>query len=297
LKSPNSKENGYILNENHTAKPKNVDYFQVPDALWQRLKKVLPKGPKHKGPGRKRADNRRVINGIWYVLWTGCQWKAVHRNWFGVCSTTLHQRFQAWQQSGVFARLMRVLVRFYERKRGIQWTWQAIDSKSCPAPLGGADTGKSPVDRAKRGSKIHILVDGRGAPLAVYITGANTHDKWLVDEVVISLVVPRPDPQEVEQHMCLDKGYDFEDVHRFVAQEHYVAHIKHRRRRNEPLLESCPVPGETQFPARRWVVERTLGWLAKRRALRTRWPKKPDNWLALVQFACAHILMSLAIYG
>ncbi len=285
------------MNENHTEKPKNVDYFRVPRPLWRRLRRILPKEPERQGPGRKRADNRRVINGIWYVLWTGCQWKAVHRDWFGVCSTTIHDRFQEWQQSGVFERLMCELVRFYDRRRGIAWTWQAVDSKSCPAPLGGEKTGKSPVDRSKRGSKIHILVDERGAPLAVYLTGANIHDKWLVDDVVISIVVPRPDPEELEQHLCLDKGYDYTDVHQFVEQERYIAHIKHRRRRNEPLIEHCPIPGETQFPARRWVVERTLGWLAKRRSLRTRWSKKPENWLALVQFACAHLLMNLAIYG
>ena len=285
------------MSENHSEKPKNVDYFQVPRALWRRLRRILPKEPEHKGPGRKRADNWRVINGIWYVQWTGCQWKAVKKEWFGVCSTTIHDRFQEWRASGVFERLMRELVRFYARRKGIEWTWQAIDSKACPAPLGGQATGKSPVDRSKRGSKIHILVDGRGAPLAVYITGANTHDKWLVDEVIISIVVPRPDPDSVEQHLCLDKGYDFADVHQFVQQERYVAHIKHRRRRNEPVIEDCPIPGETQFPARRWVVERTFGWLAKRRSIRTRWSKKPENWLALIQFACAHILMDFAIYA
>jgi len=285
------------LNKDHSEKPKNVDYFQVPRALWRRLKRVLPKEPKRKGPGRKRANNRRVVNGIWYVLWTGCQWKAVKRDWFGVCSTTIHDRFQEWQQSGIFERLMRELAKFYERQQGIAWTWQAIDSKSCPAPLGGNDTGKSPVDRAKRGSKIHLLVDGRGAPLAAYITGANIHDKWLVDEVVISIVVPRPEPEAVEQHMCLDKGYDFPDVHQFIEQERYVAHIKHRRRRGEPVLEQCPIPGETQFPARRWVVERTLGWLTKRRSLRVRWCKKPENWLAFIHFASAHILLNFAIYG
>lgn len=114
---------------------------------------------------------------------------------------------------------MAELARFYQCRRKIQWTWQAIDSRSCPAPLGGPDTGKSPVNRGKRGSKIHLLVDERGAPLAVYITGANIHDKWLVDEVVISLVVPRPDPHEVEQPLCLDKGYDYPDVHQFIERQ------------------------------------------------------------------------------
>ena len=135
---------------------------------------------------------------------------------------------------------MRELVSFYERRRAIEWRWQAIDSKACPAPLGGQDTGKSPVDRAKRGSKIHMLVDARGAPWAVYISAANTHDKWLADELILSIVVPRPNPDDVEQHLCLDKGYDYPDVHHFVEIERYVAHIKHRRRRGEPVVEECP---------------------------------------------------------
>lgn len=77
----------------------------------------------------------------------------------------------------------------------------------------------------------------------------------------------------------------------------YHKHIKHRRRRGEPKPEECSVPGETQFPARRWVVERTFAWLVKRRSLRTRWCKKASNWLAFVQFACASILCDLAVFG
>jgi Transposase DDE domain. len=179
-----------------------------------------------------------VLNGIWYVLWTGCQWKAVHRDWFGVCSSTLHQRFQEWQRSGIFLKLMMLLVRFYARRQGIGWLWQAIDSKSCPAPLGGTQTGKSPVDRSKRGSKIHLLVDERGAPLAVCVTGANIHDKWLADDLIISIVIPRPDPEGVEQHVCMDKGYDYPDVHQFVELARYIGCIR--------------IWGQDQAAAHRW---------------------------------------------
>lgn len=79
--------------------------------------------------------------------------------------------------------------------------------------------------------------------------------------------------------------------------EGYIVHIKHRRKRGEPLIEDCPVPGETQFPARRWVVERTLGWLVRRRSLRVRWCKKAESWLGFIQFACAHILFNRAVFG
>jgi len=181
------------MNKNkHNTKPNNVDYFRVPRPLWRRIKKQLPKPPRKPGPGRPRADNRAVINGIWYVLWTGCQWKAVHRDWFGVSSSVLHERFQSWQQQGIWAKIFQTMVRFYARKRRIRWQWQSIDSKSVPSPLGGEATGRNPTDRGKRGVKIHILVDERGAPLAIHITGANQHDKWSVDDLIFSIVVTRP---------------------------------------------------------------------------------------------------------
>lgn len=285
------------MNEYISTKPKNVDYFKAPEKLWKTVERLLPPQPEGTRPGRPRADDQAALNGIWYVLWTGCQWKAVHKNWFGVSSSVIHERFQTWRKMGIFEAMIREMVQYYQTEREIGWEWQSIDSKSCPSPLGGEETGKNPTDRGKRGSKIHLLVDEKGAPLALHVTGANEHDKWSADDLIVSIVVERPDPLQTVQHLCADKGYDFEDVHQVVAQEQYVSHIKHRRRRNEPLVEECPIPGELRYPARRWVVERTLGWLCKRRSLRVRWSKKPENWAALIQLACAHILLTLAIFG
>jgi len=283
------------LQQHPITKPATVDYYTVPRRLWRIMKKHLPaEAPPSPSGGRPRIGNRAVLHGIWYVLWTGCQWKAVQRTWFGASSSVLHERFQTWQEQGIWDQVFGALVKFYRRERRIQWQWQAVDSRSCAAPLGGADTGKNPTDRAKRGSKIHILVDQRGAPLAIDISGANQHDKWSVTALVFHIAVKRPSS---EQHFCADKGYDFADVRQVVEREGYIPHIKRKRRRGEPVADPCPVPGETQFPARRWVVERTLGWLAKRRSVRTRWCKKSTNWLAFVQFACASILCDMAVFG
>jgi len=257
------------------------------------MKKHLSKLPQQKGPGRPRVKDRDVLNGIWFVLWTGCQWKAVERDWFHVSSSTLHERYQTWTKTGLFDKLFRIMVRFYARQSHIRWQWQAVDSKMVPAPLGGEQTGKNPTDRGKLGAKIHLLVDERGAPLAIHITGANQHDKWSVDDLVIHIAVKRP---YSEQHMCLDKGYDYPDVHQFVEEQRYQTHIKHRRLRNEPKSAECPIPGEASFPPRRWVVERTLGWVSKRRSIKTRWCKKPENWMAFLKLACADLLLNL-IFG
>jgi transposase len=64
------------------------------------LKKPFPKPPKQKGPGRPRGNDRDALNGIWFVLWTGWQWKAVKREWFNVSNSTLHDRFQKWTKAG-----------------------------------------------------------------------------------------------------------------------------------------------------------------------------------------------------
>ncbi len=139
-----------------------------------------------------------------------------------------------------------------------------------------------------------MLVDAKGAPLAVHVSGANQRDKWSAADLIFSVLIARP---ETKQHFCADRGYDYPDVHDVVAEEKYVAHIKHRRRRGESVLESCPVPGEKSFPVRRWVVERTLGWLCKRRSIRVRWCKNPQNWFAFIHLAAAHILLDLAFSG
>ncbi len=126
--------------------------------------------------------------------------------------------------------------------------------------------------------------------MAILVSGANQHDKWSVGDLIVSIVIVRSSQQ---QNICLEKGYDFDDVDQIATAAGY---IKHRRRRNEPP-EPELAPEDKSFPVRRWVVERTLGWLAESRGIRTRWCKKPENWLVFLQFACAHVLHEMAIFG
>jgi putative transposase len=268
-----------------------VDYFRLPRPLWRKLKKYVPKRRRStRRGGRPRASDRAVANAIWYVLWTGCQWKAIHRDWFGVSSSVVHERFQRWRAMGVFEKLSRRMAEHYARERGgVGWEWQAMDSKHAASPLGGAKTGKNPTDRGKLGAKMNLMVDGRGAPVSVVLTGANRHDKVSAVELIVC-VVPRR-PAHKEQHLCADKAYDSEDLREFAASAGYITHIK---KKGESKDSEAP---EKIHPARRWMVERTISWLMKRRSLRTRWSKKAENWLALVQLACAHILLNLAVFG
>ena len=132
--------------------------------------------------------------------------------------------------------------------------------------------------------KRSLLVEATGGPLAVVVAGANTHDTKLLAATLDAVVVPRPEPTvEAPQHLCLDKGYDNPTGRQATAAHKYQAHI--RWIGEEKLDEQR----EKRHPARRWVVERTLGWLSKCRAILVRYDKKAQNYLALVKLACGLI--------
>ena len=147
----------------------------------------------------------------------------------------------------------------------------------------GGKTGPNPTDRAKLGTKRHVLTEGRGVPIALCITAANVHDKKALAELLdakIALSAPR-----AEQHLCLDKGYDYSDTRRCVVRRRYVPHVRSRGEERRRCRG-----GERP---RRWVVERTHSWFNRFRKLLIRWEKKPENYLALLQFAAVLIAFRL----
>jgi putative transposase len=102
----------------------------------------------------------------------------------------------------------------------------------------------------------------------------------LLDETIRAVVADRPDPAEIEQHLGLDAGYDNAPAREVVEEHGYVGHIRPARPGPRPKRR----PGRRK--ARRWVVERTLAWLSKCRALLVRYDKHDENFLGLIQLAC-----------
>lgn len=152
------------------------------------------------------------------------------------------------------------------------------------SPLGGEKTGKNPTDRAKLGTKRSLLTDGRGIPLGIAVEGANCHDKKMVASTLESVPIERPYTTNFSRHnLCMDKGYDYNDVRELVEEWGYTAHIKAR---GEEIEEKKNIPG---YRARRWVVERTHSWMNRFRRLLIRWEKKVKNYLAMLHLACAWI--------
>jgi putative transposase len=130
--------------------------------------------------------------------------------------------------------------------------------------------------------KRSLLTDGAGVPLGVAVDGANRNDFKMARAPLESIPIARPEPTaEKPQGLCLDKGYDDEEVRALLAEFGYTAHIRARGEEAQALRR------EAGYKARRWVVERTHSWLNRFRRILIRWEKKPENYLAMLHLACA----------
>jgi putative transposase len=144
--------------------------------------------------------------------------------------------------------------------------------------------GKNPTDRGKVGTKRSVLTDGGGVPLGLAVEGANRNDFKMARATIASIPVERPEPSSATpQGMCLDKGYDYDEVRELLAEFGLTAHIRARGEEAKALKQ------EAGFKARRWVVERTHSWLNRFRRILIRWDKKVCNYLGFLHLACAYI--------
>ena len=108
---------------------------RIPDDLWMEVQPLLPREKAPGTNGRPVVPFRKVLDGILYVLRTGCQWKALPAEYGS--GSTCHRRFQEWVRNGVFQKLWLKLLERYDELRGIKWEWQSLDSLTVKAPLGG----------------------------------------------------------------------------------------------------------------------------------------------------------------
>ena len=121
-------------------------------------------------------------------------------------------------------------------------------------------------------------------PIGLAVDGANLNDFKLARETLESIPLPRPSRDTGRpQGLCLDKGYDYDEVRELAKTFGYTAHIRSRGEEAQALKRNA------RFRARRWVVERTHSWLNRFRRILIRWEKKARNYLGLLHLACAII--------
>jgi putative transposase len=130
-------------------------------------------------------------------------------------------------------------------------------------------------------------VEANGIPVGLAVDGANRNDMKLVEATLESIPedANRPEPtQDKPQGMCMDKGYDYDEVRDMVQEFGFTAHIKARGE------EAQEIKRKAGFKARRWVVERTHSWMNRYRGVLIRWSKKAENYIALLHLSFAFII-------
>ena len=148
----------------------------LPDPLWALVEPLLPTLPPRSTGGRPRVSDRACLTGILFVLRSGIPWQMLPQELGCGSGMTCWRRLRDLQQAGVWDLIHFALLDWLARDDQIDWSRAVVDSCCIRAVYGGDQTGPNPTDRAKRGSKRHLICDGRGVPFAVRLTGANRND-------------------------------------------------------------------------------------------------------------------------
>ncbi|XUZ84662.1 IS5 family transposase [Streptomyces sp. HD1123-B1] len=200
---------------------------------------------------------------------------------FGPSGPTAHRRFSEWSRARVWAKLHRLVLDELGARGDLDWSRCAIDSVNMRALKGGDLKGPNPVDRGKKGSKIHLITERTGRPISVGISGANLHDNQALQPLVrgIPRIRSRRGPRRRKPaKLHADKGYDYDYLRRWLRKRG----ITHRIARKG-------IESSTRLGRHRWTIERTMAWLADCRRLHRRYERKAEHFLAFTAIACTLI--------
>lgn len=222
---------------------------------------------------------REVFNGLRYVIKTGVTWRMMPHDlppWESV-----YQQTQRWIRAGVFESLVDDLRRLLRLETGRAEDPSAVilDSRTLQSsPESGARAGYDGAKRRK-GSKVHMAVDTLGHLLALHVTPANEQDRSQVAELARQVQDITGDNVEVA---FVDAGY--------TGEQAQIDALQHGIRLEVVKLPDAKL-GFVLLP-RRWVVERSFGWLARFRRLARDYERLPETLAGLHYLAFAILLAS-----
>jgi transposase len=198
---------------------------------------------------------------------------------------TCWRRLREWREAGLWQRLHGLLLAKLNEADRIDWSRAAIDSSHVRAFGGAKKTGPSPVDRARSGSKHHLIACGRGTPLAVSLTGGNRNDITQMVRLVDAMPPVRGRRGRPRRHPRMlygDRAYHSREGRNELRRRHIPARIAWPKS-----------PHGSGLGAKRWVFERTTAWLHQYRRLRIRYKRRDDTHEAFLAIGCSLICLKL----
>jgi transposase len=258
---------------------------ELSDEQWSRLEPMVAQ----RGRGRRCSNLRRVANGILWLLRTGAPWRDLPGE-YGPCKTVYYP-FSRWRDDGMWDRVMGELQLELSDAGMLDldlWCVDGSNIRASRAAAGARKTGGGggePEDhalgrsRGGYGTKLHLVTDGNGVPLAAIVSPGQRHES-IYFEAVMDAAHLRA--EQWPAAVAGDKGYSYPRIRRWLEQHHGVAAIP--RRRDQLLCDGYP-PFDCLLYRRRNVVERCIGWLKECRRVATRFEKLAGSFLAMVKLA------------
>jgi len=242
--------------------------YELSDYEWTAIKPMLPNKPR----GVPRVNDRRVLNGIFWVLRSGAPWRDLPEN-YGP-PTTCYNRFVRWRRAGVWDRIMEALAAAHDK------AVQMIDTSIVRVHQHGAciaGNREQHMGRSRGGltSKVHAVVDANGLPVRLGLSPGEAHDNRLCPVLLAGLL-----PKTM---VLADRGYDADWIRALVNEQGAWANIPPKRNRRDPI---CFSP---YLYRSRNLVERFFNKLKQCRRIATRYDKIAANYLAFIKLASIRI--------
>jgi len=184
-----------------------------------------------------------------------------------------------WVRLGVIELIFKIARELYLSISQAFPNWLAVDTSACKAPL-AKESGKSPVDRGKRGFKKNLISDSDGMPLALGVWPGNVHDSKTLEEIILQA---KEVLREKLTILAADSAYDSKRLRAIAKANGLVLHAATNRRKNK----DCPVVK----PKGRWIIERTHSWLNTFRSVKTCFLKSREAFLGFLQLASSSLLL------
>lgn len=259
--------------------------WEISDELWAVIAPILPSHERRfRYPGRRRIDDRKALQGVLFVLYTGIQWEFLPQELGFGSGPTCWRRLAEWQQAGVWDELQQVLLDKLRAANQLDFSRATVDASHVQAKRGRSSgkVGPSPVDRGRPGSKHHVITDACGTPLRVSLTGGNRHDVTQLVPLVEAIPSVRGQPGRPRRRpgaVYADRAYDH-DKHRAVLRMHRIT----------PVIARRGHAHGSGIGTLRWVAEAAIAWLHGPRKLRMRWETRDDMHNGFLQLAHCMIL-------
>ncbi len=256
------------------------------DAQWERIHDLFPENGKR---GQQWKDHRLMVDGILWAVKTGAQWRDVPER-FGPWKT-VYERFCRWTQEGLWDQILKRLQSEADAVDEIDWKLFCIDGSSIRAHRSAAGAKKNltlegePADHALGrsrggfGTKIHLVCEGKGKPLAVQISGGQEHESKYFKEMMGKIGIPqgRGRPRKNPDNIAGDKAYSSGENRSYVKARGIGDVIPTKT--NEERREGF----DKELYRDRNIVERCIGWLKESRRIATRFENLALHYLGVIK--------------